>query len=79
MRDWNQLLGVMTASPSGGLWSSFHSSLTQVARGPGTPQRQQVVSREVSREVTEVDEATVGRGALVDMKTQFTELDLLVE
>ena len=65
----------MMASPSSGLWSSFHSSLTQVARGPGTPQRQQLMSREV----TEVDETTVGRGTLVDMKTQFTELDLLVE
>lgn len=54
-----------------GLWSSFHSSLAQVVRGPGTPQRQLMASHELS------DEPRSGRG--VDMAGQFTELDLLIE
>lgn len=60
-------------SPSSGLWSSFHSSLTQAARGPGTPQRQQVLPHEP------VERGDVGCTSLVEFKNQFTELDLLME
>ena len=59
------------AAETSGLWSSFHSSLTQAVRGPGTPQRQQLVTQEPLNE-------TEG-GRAVDMSQQFTELDLLIE
>jgi hypothetical protein len=58
-------------SSGSGLWSSFHSSLAQAVRGPGTPQRQQMTGQDTS------DELTSGRA--VDLAGQFTELDLLIE
>ena len=55
-----------------GLWSSFHSSLAQAVRGPGTPLRQQPAATQESS-----DEPAAGRA--VDLTRQFTELDLLIE
>lgn len=57
-------------SPSSGVWSSFHSSLAQAVRGPGTPLRQLAAGLEPAEEEM---------GRAVDMKSQFTELDLLIE
>lgn len=68
------MAGEISASPSSGLWSSFHSTLALAARGPGTPQRQQMLAHEPA------ERGEVGNnGALVELKTQFTELDLLME
>lgn len=59
-------------SPSGGLWSSFHSSLAQSVRGPGTPQRQQETA-------ARAESSAAAKNLLEEFKTKFTELDLLME
>ena len=64
---------LVMASEVGGLWSSFHSSLAQAVRGPGTPQRQPLTGQKL---VETRDEGVVKS---VTMSTQFTELDLLLE
>ena len=56
----------LSASP----WSSFHSSITLSARGPGTPVRQS------ERTATKQDFS----GTITsDLQQRFTELDLLIE
>ncbi len=55
------------ASPSP--WSSFHSSITLSARGPGTPVRQSE---------TRVKDG-LSETIASDLQQRFTELDLLLE
>ena len=66
------------ASASSGLWSSFHSTLAQAARGPGTPLRQQQL---LSPEPAERGEgrSAAGGDLMEEFRTQLTELDLLME
>lgn len=59
--------------PNGGPWSSFHSSITLSARGPGTPIRQQEPQQSI------IPQSQGQLNALVEMKERFTELDLLIE
>ncbi len=58
------------SSPSAGPWSSFHSSITLSARGPGTLVRQS--------ETTTTKQDFSGTIAS-DLQQRFTELDLLIE
>lgn len=62
-----------TGVPTGGPWSSFHSSITLSARGPGTPIRQQEPQQSIAP--PSQHQAT----AWDEMKKRFTELDLLIE
>ena len=61
--------------PNGGPWSSFHSSITLSARGPGTPIRQS----EPQLQSTIPPSQAQAKNALIEMKERFTELDLLIE
>ena len=65
--------GKAVGSPSSSPWSAFHSSLTVVARAPGTPVRH---GQECSSVSSPSSEAI---GTVVDFQCCFTQLDLLVE
>ena len=60
--------------PNGGPWSSFHSSITLSARGPGTPIRQPEPQLQSTIPLSQAQ-----ANALIEMKERFTELDLLIE
>ena len=62
-------------SPSSSPWSSFHSSLTLVPRGPGTPVRHQ----EAHNSSPKRSPASGPPSTVVEFQNHFTELDLLLE
>ena len=54
-------------------WSTFHSSLTLVARGPGTPIRHQEAY------LSPKQSPSGPPSTVVEFQNHFTELDLLLE
>ena len=74
------LLSSLVPSASSSPWSSFHSSLTLVARGPGTPVRRHPHSHSESLSSPKSSPSRSGApSAVVEFQDHFTELDLLLE
>ena len=74
------LLSSLVPSASSSPWSSFHSSLTLVARGPGTPVRRHPHSHSETLTSPKSSPSRSGApSAVVEFQDHFTELDLLLE
>ena len=74
------ILSSLVPSATSSPWSSFHSSLTLVARGPGTPVRRTPHSHsEALSSPKSSPSRSSAPSAVVEFQNHFTELDLLLE